>query len=133
METQGEDTMGDIASLQGLNEEQIRAAMGRFRARVAAGTLSPAVAGVTRIKGLNATGDVEVCFPRVDLSRLDELADDEQIAVAQAERIIAVARREGHAVVGVRAGDRASATRIDTFDPAVAPEEIIILNRVTGG
>src|SRR5262245_48138534 len=86
------DSADLTATLDGLSDADIQAAMARFRARVATGTLSPAISGVSRIKRLDATGDTEVYFPRVDLARLDELASDERVAVAAAERIIAEAR-----------------------------------------
>lgn len=119
-------------ALAGLDDAAIQAAMTRFRARVAAGRLSPAIAGVARIKRLDASGDSELVYPRVDLSRLDELELDERVAVATAERIIAEARAHHANIVATRPGSP-TPTRLSDFDPALAPDEIVILNPITGG
>ena len=112
--------------------DEIQQAMARFRARMASGTLSAAVRGVGRVKRLDASGDTEAYYPRVDLASLDELERDEQIAVAVAERIVSEAQRANANIVATAPGSAAPAP-LTTFDVANAPEEVVILSPIIGG
>lgn len=118
--------------LSGLTDVQQRAAMTRFRQRIASGALSPAITGVTRIKRLDASGDTELLFPRVDLSRLEELEEDERVATALGEQVLARAQAAGATIVALTPG-ASRPQRLPTVDLAQAPEEIVILSPIVGG
>lgn len=115
-----------------LTKAEIAANMATFRQRVAAGTLSPAIAGVVTIKHLNQVGDTEVMFPRVDLSQFDALSTDEQVAVAVAEEIIRTAQTARSLVLKTTPGTGLG-TRVDAFDQALDADAIVIVNPYVGG
>jgi len=121
-----------IALLASYSDEQIGAAMARFRARMASGTLSAPVRGVGRLKRLDSSGDTEVYYPRVDLASLDELELDERIAVAVAERIVGEAQRANANIVIPTPGS-STPVPLTTFDVANAPDEVMILSPIVGG
>ena len=115
-----------------LSEATRTAARDSFRQRSAAGTLSPAITGVGRIKALSKVGDVEVLYPRVDISALPALQPDEVMAVAAAEMIIDRARAQRAQVTALTPGT-ARAVPLTSFDVSDAPDEIVILNPLIGG
>lgn len=118
--------------LDTMTDAEIARHMFRFRERLASGELGRMQIPVCTIKRLDSTGDTELLYPRVDISRLPELPLDAQVAVAVAERTIAAAQASRQRMVATSPGSGRSIP-VEDFDIAEAPDTIVILNPITGG
>jgi hypothetical protein len=115
-----------------VSPEDQAAARDAFRQRCQTHNLSPAITNVGRIKALTRVGDVEVFYPKVDVSQLPSLETDEVMAVAAAEMVIQEAQRQ-RAMIAATTPGSGRGTQLVTFDVATAPGEIVIVTPLAGG